>query len=185
MLRVRGGRPGDGLRMIAHIREWLWRGGWSPLLEAALVVVLAACLAYWTWVVVAPRPVAAPPLADHARVPSSGPIVKRGLFGAAPDGAPHSAPGAGASAKLRLTGIVAPRAPESGGAVFRLESGKSATVRPGEAIVPGVVLKEVHPDHVVVARDGAPERMALDRRAASVEQQAGARRKPAGRDAGK
>ena len=171
--------------MIARIKDWLWRGGWSPLLDIALVAALAISLAYWTWVALTPRAVAAPALASQLDIPASGPIVRRNLFGGAQNGSPAATPDAAPAARLNLTGVVAPGAPGTGRAVFKLENGKPAIANVGEAVMPGVILKEVHPDHVVVARDGAFERITLDRRAATAETQAGARRQPPGRDAGK
>jgi hypothetical protein len=48
--------------------------------------------------------------------------------------------------------------------VFVLDNGKSKAARAGESIVPGTVLREVHPDHVLLERGGATERLALERR---------------------
>ena len=48
-----------------------------------------------------------------------------------------------------------------------LETGKPKTVEAGSQVVPGLVLKEVHADYVLVARNGSIERMKLDRRSAT------------------
>jgi type II secretory pathway component PulC len=38
------------------------------------------------------------------------------------------------------------------------------TVATGESISDGLSLQEVHPDHVIVLRNGVPERLDLERR---------------------
>ena len=54
---------------------------------------------------------------------------------------------------------------KNGARIETLETGKPKTVEAGSQIVPGYVLKEVHSDHVLVTRDGAVERLKLDRHA--------------------
>lgn len=155
--------------MLTRVKDWLRRGGWFSLLELALVAALAITLAHWTWVAVAPRAVAASGLPSRSDASHAGPLIKRHLFGIAHEGTVVGAADASPASKLRLRGVISPAVPGAGRAVFTLENGKSATVGAGEAIAPGVVLHEVHPDHVLVSRDGALERIGLDRRAATLE----------------
>jgi type II secretory pathway component PulC len=169
--------------MIAQFNDWLRQGTWSPLLEVALVVVLATSLAYWTWVALAPRAVAGPEFAGQLDVPASGRIGRHNLFGVAQVGT--AAPNAQPASRLRLAGVVVPLGSGTGKALFKLENGKPAFASVGDAIVPGVVLKEVHRDHVIVSRDGVHEQIAIDRHGANHAKEAGAQRRPSGPDARK
>jgi general secretion pathway protein C len=121
------------------------------VLDAALVAALAVTMAYWTWVLVAPAAVAASSYAAPAALDAAAAARMRALFGA-----PRAAPAA--AGPLRLVGVVAPSR-----AVFALQGGKPRAARPGEEIVPGTILREVHRDHVVVERNGALERLGLER----------------------
>jgi hypothetical protein len=133
------------------------------LLEIALVAVLAMSLARWTWVAATPRATAAPALPEQSGAQPRGPVVKRQLFGAAQDGVQ---PVAGAGGGLTLLGVFSERRPGAGRAILGRQGSRPALVAAGESIGEGLVLGEVHPDHVIVLRDGAPERVDLERRAA-------------------
>ena len=122
------------------------------LLVVALVLVLAYQLAYWTWVFVAPPPVAAPakaaPAVDLAAIAR--------LFGA-------DAPGeATAASSLKLKGVIAPTPGVQASAIFSRGSGRDLAVYIDAEVEPGLRLVEVHPDHVIVARAGARSRIDLE-----------------------
>jgi len=135
------------------------------VLELALFVALGAALAYWTWIVIAPRTLAAPALSGRDSAPGF-PQARRNLFGAAQAGKGSPVAEAAPTSGIRLLGVLSQGAKGAGRAIFALETGKPKTVMAGSQIVPGYVLKEVHADHVLVARNGVPERLKLDRRAA-------------------
>lgn len=126
-------------------------GSFGTIVTVALVLVLAWQLAYWTWVFVAPPPVAAPapaqPAVDLAAVAR--------LFGA---DAPGTAPASG----LRLKGVIAPTPGTEASAIFSKGSGRDVAVYIGNEVEPGLKLAEVHPDHVIVSRAGARSRIELD-----------------------
>lgn len=145
---------------MIRLKNWLAQGGYFLLLELALVAALAAALSHWTWLALAPRTLGTPSVADQGKPRAPAPAVKPHLFGAGQGGTAEVAN----SAKLRLVGVVAPTASDSGRAVFALESGKSRSARVGEAVVPGIVVQSVHPDHVVLAHNGGREQLKLDRR---------------------
>lgn len=144
--------------MIGRLKNWLGGGTLYFLLDLALIAAIAATLAHWTWVALTPRASAAPAVTKRTDMPAAA-TVKPHLFGqgAAADGAFGS--------KLRLVGVLSPGAQGGGRAIFALENGKSTTVATGGTITSGVVLREVHPDHVLVSHNGAIERFRLDRRA--------------------
>jgi general secretion pathway protein C len=124
------------------------------VLDLALVAALAATLAWWTWALAAPAAVAASSYAAPA-APASGDGARlRNLFGAPAAATPAAGP-------LRLVGVASPRQ-----AIFALQGEKPRAARPGEEIVPGTILREVHRDHAVVERAGVLERLSLERTAA-------------------
>jgi general secretion pathway protein C len=127
-------------------------GPFGTAVVVALVLVLAYQLAYWTWVFVAPPPVA-------ATVPAQQQVdlaaVAR-LFGA---DAPAAA---GSSTGLKLKGVVAPTPGTEASAIFSKGAGRDVSVYIGSEVEPGLKLAEVHPDHVIVSRSGARSRIDLE-----------------------
>jgi hypothetical protein len=144
------------IQMNGRLKNWLKGGALFSALDVALVAALAATCAYWTWAFVAPPSVAASAHASASQAASPERPLERNLFGAG-----GAAPG---GASLKLVGVASPRHPDDGRAVFVLDNGRSKAARTGESIVPGVTLREVHPDHVLVERGGAMERLTLERR---------------------
>src|SRR3954470_24340139 len=123
----------------------------DTLVVAALVIALAWQLAYWTWRFVAP-PAAVASAATRA-APVDLDLVAR-LFGGTHAGTTTSA--------LRLKGVVAPTPGKTAAAIFAGTNGKDIAVLPGGEAAAGVLLAEVHPDHVIVTRNGVRERIDLD-----------------------
>lgn len=121
-------------------------------IELALVAALAVAAAYCTWVLLAPRAKAAPELAAQSAVHEAPSSAARHLF------APAAAPQAAGSA--RLIGVLSPHR-----AVLVADNGRPRSLAVGES-VGELVLREVHPDHVVVSRAGNLERLSLERRSA-------------------
>lgn len=143
----------------------------GTFLVIGLVLALAWELAYWTWVFVAPPSIAS--AARNADEVDLAAIAR--LFGAsAPAASPSSAPSSG----LRLKGVIAPTPGVAASAIFSTGSGKDIAVFIDRELQPGVKLVEVNPDHVVVSRAGARERIDLETR------RAGAGPGPQGRMAG-
>jgi len=132
----------------------------GTLIVAALVLVLAWQLAHWTWVFVAPGPVAALP----EREPAVDLAAVAKLFGAA---APSGGQAAASSSGLRLKGVVAPTPGVAASAIFSTGTGKDLAVFVGREVTPGVKLAEVMPDHVIVTRAGIRERIDLETRRAT------------------
>jgi|SRR6185503_11533378 len=129
-------------------------------LDLALLAALGAAAAYCTWVLVAPSAKAAPALGAQSRTQETASPAARRLFGAG------QAPQAVSSA-VRLVGVLAP-----GRALF-LENGRPRAAAVGDS-VGELVVREVHRDHVVVSRDGALERLSLERRTVPLASPAGA-----------
>jgi general secretion pathway protein C len=128
----------------------------GTLLVAALVVLLAWQLAYWTWVFMAPAPVVA------SKGPGEAPVdlaVAARLFGGT-----ASSGSTAATSGLRLKGVVAPTPGVAASAIFSTGTGKDLAIFVGTEVTPGVKLAEVHPDHVIVSRGGVGERIDLEAR---------------------
>jgi type II secretory pathway component PulC len=146
------------------------------MLEVTLVAALAVSLAHWTWIAVSPRVTAAPALQDHAAADLQSALVKRHVFGVAQEGAVPAAARAGTG--FALLGVFYGREPGTGRAILSRQGSRPATVAVGESIADGVVLREVHPDHVIILRNGAPERIDLERRTSRAAPQPAAARAP-------
>jgi type II secretion system (T2SS) protein C len=144
------------------LQRWLHAGSAALALDLALIAALAAAAAYGTWVLLAPRAKAAPALGEQARALEAPSPAARRLFGAS------SAPQAAASGAVRLIGVVSPSR-----ALFT-ENGRPRAAAVGES-VGELVVREIHPDHVVVSRRGELERLVLERRSAPLEAPGGAR----------
>ena len=128
----------------------------NTLLVGVLLVALAWQLAHWFWRFSAPPP--RPGVASEASAVDPAAIAR--LFGAAPPAG--STTSAAASSGLRLKGVVAPTPGVAASAIFSTGSGRDIAVYIDREVQPGVKLVEVHPDHAVVSRNGARERIDLE-----------------------
>jgi general secretion pathway protein C len=146
-----------------RLTQWILYEAWIVALELALVAALAISLAYWTWAAVSPAVVAAPSSSTGAEAARSEQIASQNLFGAASQGATTSA--RGASAGITLLGVFSGSRAGEGRAILVRQGARPATVAAGESIAEGIMLREVHPDYVIVLHDGVPERVDLERRA--------------------
>ena len=144
------------------LQRWLHAGSAALALDLALIAALAAAAAYGTWVLLAPRAKAAPALGEQARALEAPSPAARRLFGAA------AAPQAASSGSVRLIGLISPSQ-----ALFS-ENGRPRAAAVGDS-VGELVVREIHPDHVVVSRRGELERLVLERRSVPLEAPGGAR----------
>jgi type II secretory pathway component PulC len=133
----------------------------GTLVIAALVVVLGAQLAHWTWVFFAPAPVASGASSEGG----ADLAVAARLFGGS-SSAPQGT--AAAASSLRLKGVVAPTPGTAASAIFNTGSGRDVSIYIEGEVQPGVKLVEVLPDAAVVSRAGVRERIELDKRLAAV-----------------
>lgn len=117
--------------------------------------LLGFVLAYWTWQWFAPR---AEPRAPAMAVQAATVSSAGGLFGNVQG---SSAAVTSKSGSIRLLGVVAATTGSHGYAVMQLlESREILAVREGEEAAPGIKLAEVHPDHIILLRNGARESLA-------------------------
>jgi type II secretory pathway component PulC len=63
-----------------------------------------------------------------------------------------------------VLGVFSGKKPGEGRVIIARQGSRPVTVAAGESIADGLTLHEVHPDHVIVLRNGVPERVDLERR---------------------
>jgi len=143
-----------------RLTHWILHEAWNVALELALVAALAISLAYWTWVAITPATAAAPTLSAGQVSDRPEQLASRDLFGIASAGVASGPRSVG----LKVLGIFSGQQPGAGRAILARQGSRPTTVSAGESITDGVTLHEVHPDHVIVLRNGVPERVDLERR---------------------
>jgi hypothetical protein len=140
--------------------QWIKHEAGIDLLELALVAALGVGLAQVTWLAMAPRMAGAPNAVAQSAQPQPGAAAARQVFGAsgaAPAKRVVTATG------LVLLGVLASPEPGAGRAILGMQGSRPALVAVGEPIADGIELHEVHADHVIVLRQGVPERVELQR----------------------
>lgn len=92
-------------------------------------------------------------------------ILSANVFGAAPTSAPSTAAATAATREATGFTLRAAFAGENGGggAIIENSTGQADWYAVGQSVVPGLLLKEVHPDHVILDRAGTPERLQFER----------------------
>lgn len=117
----------------------------------AALAVLGLVLAYWigAWLAAPPVPVTRGTGEVEGNV-----AVASDLFGIAQREHHIAAP---AGIAIKLLGVVAASPGRQGYAIMQLDSKEILAVLEGEDITPGVQLTEVHPNHIVLERNGLRE----------------------------
>lgn len=133
------------------------------LVTLAALALLGVVLAYWTWVWIAPRP---EQRAQPAAEPVGGMASAQALFGIVERERSAAAP---TRVAVRLLGVVAATRGRRGYAVMQLEGREIVAVAEGEDAAPGIRVAEVHPDHVILSRNGVRESLAWPQRNAAAE----------------
>ena len=163
------------VEVISHPRAKQWLPG---ILNGAMLLLLTASLAQWTWLMVKPS---LPPLMIAASSPapaantfSPESLLAAHLFGQAGqeltggrlDNLPLS------SLNLVLTGVIA--AASGGYALISVNGQSEEPFVIGQTITAGAVLQAVYPDRVVIQRNGALESLMLEGADKSGLEQSGA-----------
>lgn len=150
---------------------------WIDLLELVLVAALGVGLAHVTLLTISPRTKGAPSAVAQIAQPQPGAVAARHVFGA-PSSESTTKPVATATG-LVLLGVFSNPEPGAGRAILGMQGSRPVHVAVGEPIADGVELHEVHADHVIVLRQGMPERLELERRASRASPPPAAVRAPA------
>ena len=126
-------------------------------------MLLVSVLAYWTWILLAPR---SPPPARALDLHATSELPY-GLFGGTQQGRSATAP---TGLAIRLLGVVATSGRKNGYAVIQVDGTKILAAREGQDIAPGIRLAEVQAEQIVLERNGVRESLALpDKNKASRE----------------
>src|SRR5262245_41560639 len=118
------------------------------LVTLGALALAATVLAYWTWVWAAPRP--EPRMQGPAEALASV-NAAAGLFGTAQRESGTAAP---TGIAVKLLGVVAATRGRRGYAVMQLEGREILAVAEGKDVAPGIRVAEVHPDYVILSRNG-------------------------------
>lgn len=126
----------------------------QPLIASfVLFVALCASVAYWGLQLLKPqsRAVAAPPPASQAEARLD---AAAGLFGGRKQEA-------AVASNYALRGVVVARNARESVAILSTDGKPAQAFGIGANVAPGVTVKEVHPDHVLLAEGGVAKRVPL------------------------
>ena len=118
-----------------------------------LFILLCASIAYWGLQLFKPplRPMAAPP---RAAVPEVNSEAAAALFGGRPGKV-------AVASNYQLRGVIMSGTPRDSVAIVSADGKPAQAVRVGSELQPGVVIKEVHQDYVLLSESGAVKRVEL------------------------
>ncbi|MGZ8251918.1 MAG: hypothetical protein ACXW1P_05935 [Methylophilaceae bacterium] len=146
-----------------------WQSLLLALLNYAMVAVLAITLAYWSWQLASPAPLAAVPVVETS------PQNLAATINAAPwfsnnNGQETSATSSG---DMKLVGIFGSVNNASGKhpgfAIFQMSNGKQLHAMLNKEFTPGLKLTDISHDTVTVLQNGIPQTIALDEKSRPVE----------------
>lgn len=151
-------------------RKLLPRMRWTTLLNLILAGLLCWQLAQWTWLFLAPIPTkpaaVTPPPPDPERLLDT--IRAAHLFGGSGQAASPAMAQATTALDLKLRGVFATDGRLPAVAIIRAENRGDLPFGTGDAVLPGVTLEQVWPDHVVLSRGGAREKLFLEQKGTPV-----------------
>jgi hypothetical protein len=123
-------------------------------LNIVMLLALCALAAKWTWVFLAPAPIALPEVPGIAVTQAAQSIIADHLLtGKETSGQPPY--------NIKLEGVFAAENKGQGVAIFLL-SGKSVMVPLKGQVMPGMSVNAIDQDHVVLDYDGVQERLNLE-----------------------
>ncbi|HYD96448.1 MAG TPA: type II secretion system protein N [Noviherbaspirillum sp.] len=134
-----------------------------PLLVSFLLfIALCASAAYWAMQLFKPplRPVAAPPRAAQAEIRADAAAT---LFGSRSTGS------AAVASNYQLRGVIFSGNPRDSVAIISIDGKPAQAIRARAELAPGVTIKEVHRDHVLVDEGGGTKRVELPESAKGLE----------------
>jgi len=131
------------------------------ILSFVLFVALCASAAYWAMQLFKPpvRPVAAPPRAAQAEIR---PDAAAAVFGSRKGNTV-------VASNYQLRGVIFSGSPRSSVAIISADGKPAQAIGVDEEVAPGVTIKEVHRDHVLLSEGGATKRVELPESAKGLE----------------
>lgn len=131
------------------------------IVSFVLFIALCASAAYWAMQLFKPpvRPVAAPPRAAQAEIR---PDAAAALFG-------RSNRNAAVASNYQLRGVIFSGSPRSSVAIISADGKPAQAIGVDEEVAPGVTIKEVHRDHVLLSEGGVTKRVDLPENAKGLE----------------
>jgi len=121
-----------------------WRQMLPAQAQNLALLVLAAGLGTWAAILLAPKPVAQPPVLASNLAPQLDTSAVTSWFG-----------GGNSRVRVTLVGLIASN--EHGAALLTIDGGKPQAFLAGQTIAPGVTLAKIGPDHVEIDQEGAIE----------------------------
>lgn len=126
---------------------------WPLVASFILFIALCASIAYWGMQLFKPplRPVAAPPRAAKTEV---NPEAAAALFGG-------RGSKAAVASNFQLKGVIMSGTARDSVAILSAEGKPEQAIRVGMEVMPGVTVKEVHREYVLLSEDGVAKRVEL------------------------
>lgn len=157
--------------MKIALRRW-FANGLLPPLNLLLVLIAGLSAAYWTWSIWetfrATRTTSSNLVIESPKLPTAAIAVNAHLFGQPGQAAASVA--ALSSQRLKLVGTFSSVNEHSGYALIAIDGGHPSPFTKGAEVVNGIVIREVAPDHVMLSRAGAVERLELSSKPRSTSQ---------------
>lgn len=140
------------------------------IVSFVLFIALCASAAYWAMQLFKPplRPVAAAPRVAQTEIR---PDAAASLFG-------NRKGNAAVASNYQLRGVIYAGSPRSSVAIISADGKPAQAIRVDQEIAPGVMIKEVHRDHVLLSDGGATKRVDLPESAKGLEGIAAAPARP-------
>lgn len=157
----------SGLQLARFIPIIYQRG--PLLLNGGLLLLFCWLLAQWTWLVALPKVV--PPVASSVSYTAplaAETITLRHLFGQAVGADSRASVQIRTFSNLKLQGVFAAIGSLPAFAIVIVDGKPAQPVQVGKEAASGVVLEEVHPDYVVLRRNGLMERLNLEKRVSAL-----------------
>lgn len=131
------------------------------IVSFVLFIALCASAAYWAMQLFKPpvRPVAAPPRAAQAEIR---PDAAAALFG-------RSNRNAAVASNYQLRGVIFSGSPRSSVAIISADGKPAQAIGVDKEVAPGVTIKEVHRDHVLLSEGGVTKRVDLPENAKGLD----------------
>ncbi|MBC7944446.1 MAG: PDZ domain-containing protein [Burkholderiales bacterium] len=156
----------------SQFARW-FKNRWPDLLAFGLLIVLCWLLARWTWLIVSPEAIAEAAGSTRVSIDTAAAadsIVAAHLFGTAEAPRPVVQAAVPTSLNVKLKGVFSAVGKQPAYAILNSDNQGDRHIKAGSEVKAGVVLAEIHPQHVVLSRDGVMELVELEEKAGGAPQ---------------